>query len=857
MKKALRLAVLLLLAVAFAAGCSSKGGNNVYTFPKDPDPVPVNDSKFELIYVSPDYSGESKGTLSQPYKTLEEAKAAVKVLKQQTEKDIKVYLRGGRYEISETVNFGLEDGGDDSQKVIYSAYGSEKPIITAAKEISGWSKVSSGTEGVRSAAAGSLYVADVPKLNGEKWNFKTLYRDGKMLPRASSPIFGASNGYSGWYGYDEQHKTFYSNKADIIKDWSNINDIELLTIPSAMWAFSILPLASTEPSKGIVKTTIPSRYILSEPYYWHDASEIANFENSIEFIDDPDEWCINTYTEKVYYYSPDGNTPQGIYAPTLIEYFHIEGDVDFAGKTDTPVKNLHFSGITFTEGERVTFPADFRGKDLQHGWDLYDYNDSLIRFRGAENCSVQDCILTESGSDAIRLDLHAQNNLIKNNLISNMGFNGIVLAGYGPGAKDVNHDNEIVGNLIRNIGTIYKASLGIFVWQSGSNRIANNQLVEMPYSGIVVSGRIIFDGPNSNQECSQTVRYSELSGNYSTFAQQKKYLFGGNNVIEYNDLSQLVCRLADGNGIYISGTDDNNKVYRNYVHDTHSEGFSGAIRMDDNQYDTYATENIVYNTGEGNGIENKQRNYIENNFVIDLKLDPSPSFGFSYLAAQVAPLDGTTFKRNICYARQEGSLFYDRCMYEVPGFEFNKYSMELDNNIYHSTVNSMWANGHLADYQDSGQELNSIKSDPMFYDVDNRDFRLRPGSPAFALGITQFDHSRIGLLSSFRYGKDGALDSIFVRAGNATAAAQMRAGEEVPLSFIARSVEGVVLPLGGSKLTYEIADESIAAFTDLKLKGLKNGKTTVKFTLEINGVKRYKTMEVIVGDNAVTTNEIV
>ncbi len=65
-------------------------------------------------------------------------------------------------------------------------------------------------------------------------------------------------------------------------------------------------------------------------------------------------------------------------------------------------------------------------------------------------------------------------NTISSNHIEQMGGAGIVLCGYGPGTKDVNRKNLVYNNHIHHIGNIYIHSPGIFLWQSGENRVANN-----------------------------------------------------------------------------------------------------------------------------------------------------------------------------------------------------------------------------------------------------------------------------------------------------------------------------------------------------------------------------------------------
>ena len=49
----------------------------------------------------------------------------------------------------------------------------------------------------------------------------------------------------------------------------------------------------------------------------------------------------------------------------------------------------------------------------------------------------------------------------------------------------------------------------------------------------------------------------------------------------------------------------------------------------------------------------------------------------------------------------------------------------------------------------NGIETHSISTDPLFVDMDNGDFRLKPGSPALKLGFKQIDMTKIGLTSDF------------------------------------------------------------------------------------------------------------
>ena len=203
----------------------------------------------------------------------------------------------------------------------------------------------------------------------------------------------------------------------------------------------------------------------------------------LEELDEPGEWVLNTKEGKLYLW-PRNESP--VMAPQLTELIRVEGEIDKEGPKDMPVRNLCFRGLTFMHGERYQLTEDDAG--LQHDWDMHDKANALVRLRGTENCTIEQCHFAHSGSGAIRVDLHGQQNKISGNHIEQMGGAGILLCGYGPGTKDVNRDNLVYNNHIHHMGRIYLHSPGIMVWQSGENRVANNLIHHTPYTGMIISG---------------------------------------------------------------------------------------------------------------------------------------------------------------------------------------------------------------------------------------------------------------------------------------------------------------------------------------------------------------------------------
>ena len=191
-----------------------------------------------------------------------------------------------------------------------------------------------------------------------------------------------------------------------------------------------------------------------------------------------------------------------------MELIRIQGKIDKKGPKDIPVRNLCFRGLTFMHGDSYRITKDDAG--LQHDWNMHDKANALVRMRGTENCTIEDCRFAHSGSGAIRVDLHGQQNRISGNLIEHIGGSGILLCGYGPGTKDVNRKNLVYNNHIHHVGRIYWHSPGIMIWQSGENRVANNLVHHTPYTGIIISGCMTAFFAKYGRELGKTIRRHEI-----------------------------------------------------------------------------------------------------------------------------------------------------------------------------------------------------------------------------------------------------------------------------------------------------------------------------------------------------------
>jgi len=279
-----------------------------------------------------------------------------------------------------------------------------------------------------------------------------------------------------------------------LKNWDNVEDVEIQVRPFRPWVINMLPLAAVDDANGVARTAVSATYAMSLlPAWVHNPTGASVWvENILEALDEPGEWVVNTKTRKVYLWpsdpAPDGS-PRGILVPSTSELIRVEGTIDYHGLTDTPVRGIAFSGLTFTHADRWAWTTDETRLDwgIQHDWDMFDRPTAMLRFRGAENCRVTACRFVNSGGTGVRLDLHAQRNRIESCEFAHLGEAGILLAGYGPGTKDTNHHNDIVNNTIHHFSEITWHSPGLWAWQSGYNRIAHNELHHSGYTAVLIT----------------------------------------------------------------------------------------------------------------------------------------------------------------------------------------------------------------------------------------------------------------------------------------------------------------------------------------------------------------------------------
>lgn len=550
-------------------------------------------------------------------------------------------------------------------------------------------------------------IAKVPDIGNMP---RTLYYGETRLQRARGKGFIPLEEYESWTKPNTDTIEF---SPGALRNYDDLKSAEIVVRTSAAWALNILPLLSVDETAGIAKTA-PCNYSLGRIRHRPPPSDSMWVENVLAELDEPGEWVVHPHEGVLYYWPVDGDCPHDVIMPMVSEIIRVANS------------NVHFDGITFMHGDRVPPPDDIQGAGLQHGWDSYDVPNAMLRFRNAENGSVKNCRFAASGDNAIRLDLHAQNIQIENSLFENLGGAAVVFAGYGLGLKDENKNNVFANNHVHHVCQLKQDRPAVFIWQSGSNRIANNLIHDVPYVGVSVSCRAAITGAGEGWK---SRRDEELTGSldpsrsYEGWLTRERFWHGRDNVIESNELFLVMQFMDDGNAIYVSGTAGGNVVRRNYIHDTWTPNLGAAIRCDDDQHEARVEENlIVNNAGRACGIVNKGKNDIINNICVNLYQTAKHHFGM--LAFLAYKPDGSRVERNLLVCSDPESILPLVAGKTRPHEGSEQIDLSLStvrNNLCWAPTDSSWGSG-IAGFQVADPRL-------------QKDFTFAPGSPATEAGI--------------------------------------------------------------------------------------------------------------------------
>jgi hypothetical protein len=339
--------------------------------------------------------------------------------------------------------------------------------------------------------------------------------------------------------------------------------------------------------------------------------------NALEFLDTPGEWFLDTKKQKVYYYplSNEDMKDAHVVAPAL------ETLVKYEGSADRPISHVSFVGITFAHTTWLR-PSQQGHVPLQAGmymtdayklqeaglpWDANLENQAWIgrqpaavEVHGADKICFMDCNFTHTAASALDFVSSVHYSAVYECTFNDIGGSAVVAGSfqesnevhipYNPeDGREICHNLFFKLNKISDVANEDWGCVGINVGYASDVTIANNELSNLPYSGICVGW-------------GWTKHVTPLK----------------NNLIEKNHVHHFAKKMYAAGGIYTLSAQPGTVIRENYVHDMvlspymqdpnycyyiYLDGASSHIDVRDNwtQEEKFGTNNNGPNTWENNG----------------------------------------------------------------------------------------------------------------------------------------------------------------------------------------------------------------------------------------------------------------
>ena len=656
-----------------------------------------NMGEYDLV-VSPDGDDNNSGTLSKPLKTPAGAKEKLKALKNTDCGTITVWFREGTY----TLKNVLEFNADDCENVIYRSYPNEEVNFSGAIEISDWTAGELNTL--------NALVADV---DTENLYFRSLFNGEKRLEISKWPKKGSftvenslmedafdKNSDTGFFAL---HAAFFAKKNQV-KNFQNLQDVNVRIMHK--WCDDILPLHSVSKQTGRIELKKPAAMTIVE-------GDNFVYENVKEAVSRAGEWYLDRSEGKLYYIPFSNETKDNLtlYAPVTEKLISING-----------ASGIQFSGINFINTDWDFVSGSVWNTNLDNTHPLYEnieYNPThpqaayetpaVIDIKNATGIDFINCEFKNISNTAIIFGADTTECNVTSCLFDHIGGNAIFINGNRVIPATTNNI-DITDCHIKYYGRIYNNSIGVLLIDAADCNIVNNEIHDGWYTAVSVGWVWGYnENPTNNIKVKNNLIYnigngwlSDMGGIYTLGIQPDTVLSG--NVI-YN----VGC--YDGNtgyggwGIYLDEGSSEITVEKNLVYDCSSQGF----------HQHYGKDNLIKNNIFA---LNKDGQFI---------ITRNEEHNSLYLYNNIFVSDDTVIYKNTTsmdWFIDGNNTYWD---YTNGKKVFSGNSTEIGDRV---SVSSMKGKGYYND---------GVFADPLFKDVENRDFTISTNSPALDTGFEYWD----------------------------------------------------------------------------------------------------------------------
>ena len=503
--------------------------------------------------------GSREAPLASVHMALRKAREIRRLAEEPLKEEIKILIAEGQYQFLDPLLIRPEDSGTAESPTIIKAAAGSRPVFSGGVKVEGWKKTNVRLNGLPREARGKLWVADIPRVGGQRLNFRQMWINNKKAVRATNLTDGELDRI---LAVDNEKQEMWIPTPAF--SFNDLDDLEFII--HQWWAIANLRVKSMETVGDSTKLTFhqpesliefehpwPAPFIDNENKY--NGNSAFFFVGAAELLNQPGEWYVDQKMGKVYYWPLEGEDPEQdeIIVPVLETLVQVEGNLD------NPVKHVVIEGLGFNHTTWLR-PSEAGHVPLQAGWyilEAYKLKEpgtpdkewlenqawigrqpAGIMVKNSSHITIERCRFEHMAATGLDLVSGVHHSRIEGNVFRDIGGTGIQ-AGFfgGPDFEahlpyDPQDERELVkhihiaNNLITDATNEDWGCVGISVGYAQNTNIEHNEINDVNYSGICVGWgwtRTISASRNNRVHANKIHRFAkqmyDVGGIYTLSAQ--------------------------------------------------------------------------------------------------------------------------------------------------------------------------------------------------------------------------------------------------------------------------------------------------------------------------------------------------
>jgi hypothetical protein len=646
------------------------------------------------LFVAPTGSDANSGLLGRPVASFAAAQEKARVYAGR--EAVTVHFADGTYYLPETVVFTAQDSGSERYPVLYRSYNEGGAVLSGGAELKlEWEPYRDG-----------IFKADTP----DGLVIDQVFINGRNQRMARYPNYDAAKKAEPYQGYAAD--AFSNERA---AGWADPAGGYIHAMHSKQWG-GYHYLITGKDAQG--RVSYEGGWQNNRKMGMH--KDYRMVENIFEELDAEGEWYHNAKTNTLYY-KPIAGLDLNSAKVEVVRLRHL---VEFEGTEAQPVRYVTFAGFVVRHAAR-TF-MDCKEPLLRSDWAIY--RGGAFFLTGTEHVRILDTEFDQVGGNAIFVNNYNRNVLIKGCHIHDAGASGVCFVGdpaavrdplfeyketndlskidRTPGPKTNNYpaDSIVEDCLIHGIGRVERQPAGVQISMSMGITARDLSIYDCARAGINISEGTW--GGHLIERCDvfDTVLETHDHGSFNSWGRDRFW-----------HKSRGVSQKAINQDPELPFLD---AIKTTTIRDSRWRCDHGwDIDLDDGStnYDIY--NNLMLN----NGLKLREgfRRHAWNNITVNNGLHP-----------------------HVWYQGSQDQVYFNIFMapHKPAGAIKTGADVRVDDNFF--TVNEAAV---MKVSQRFGWDEHSMFGDPMFVDPAHGDFRVKPGSPALALGFKNFPMDQFGV----------------------------------------------------------------------------------------------------------------